>query len=268
MTALPPFDAHGNLPPGDYSPREAEFTARFVEVAGTTSRPPIYQGWTRLRGELLAVGLDARAHVLLDGSYTTSKLDPGDLDLVVEVSVADVPRDGDPALAPLLGLLQGPRMKTPYRCDAYPVFVLPATHPAYTAVTVGFRAYWRKWLGTDRAGREKGRDWRPVRVDTAVLPQLERLLLDQTLADQEQVTQLTGTLTSASLRTGTFEIDLGEDGIIAGKVDPASPRLLEGKHLGERYDFDLVERPRRQKLTEEISVEYTLLAVSASGSER
>jgi len=82
---LPPFDDHGNLPSGDYWPTEADFEGRFVNVAGSSSRENIYAGFKNHRAELLAAGVDDAASCMLDGSYTTSKLDPGDIDLVVEV---------------------------------------------------------------------------------------------------------------------------------------------------------------------------------------
>lgn len=151
---LPAFDAHGNLPAGDYWPTQADFEERFVHVHGSASRTEIYGGFTRHRGELLAAGVDSAADGMLDGSYTTSKLDPGDIDLVVEVGASLFLES-----ARLQELLSGPDAKPEFCCDAYPLIVFPENDPHYEAVTLRGRAYWRKWFGRDRQDREKGRVW-------------------------------------------------------------------------------------------------------------
>ena len=155
---LPAFDGHGNLPAGDYWPTSQDFEERFVRLQASATRLAIYLGWGRHRKDLAACGLVQTAAILLNGSYTTSKVDPGDLDLAVEVPISDSSDMCGP-MAPVFNLLQGPAMKPPYQCDAYPIPVLPASHPAHVAVTQAARAYWNKWFGTDRSGNAKGRVW-------------------------------------------------------------------------------------------------------------
>jgi hypothetical protein len=153
-TPFPAFNGDGNLPPGDYWPSTAEFEERFVSVTSSESRPLIYQGFNRHRTELLAQGVADVAPCLLDGSFTTNKCDPEDIDLVVEVDQST-----------LLGserlqqLLSGPNAKSDFLCDAYPLIVFDDNHPDYKAVTEAGRAYWTKWFGTDRLGNSKGRVW-------------------------------------------------------------------------------------------------------------
>ena len=155
---LPPFDDHGNLPSGDYWPTEADFEGRFVNVAGSSSRENIYAGFKNHRAELLAAGVDDAASCMLDGSYTTSKLDPGDIDLVVEVD-AFLFQDSER----LQELLSGPDAKPDFSCDAYPLLVLPEDHPQFEQITQKGRTYWHKWFGRDRANNPKGRVWATAR---------------------------------------------------------------------------------------------------------
>lgn len=153
-TPLPAFNGDGNLPSGDYWPSKAEFEARFISVADSSSRPLIYEGFNRHRIELLAHGVADEAPCLLDGSFTTNRLDPQDLDLVVEVD--EVAFLGSQRLQYLLG---GPSAKAEFCCDAYPLVVYDATHPSFASVTEAGREYWTKWFGTDRLGNPKGRVW-------------------------------------------------------------------------------------------------------------
>ncbi len=155
--SLPAFDpATGALPAGDYYPTQADFEARFVHVTSTT-RLAIHEGATRHASDLATAGVPGQAPCLLNGSYTTNKVDPGDIDLVVEV---------DEALylaSPVVQtLLAGPAVKSTHHCDAYPIVVLPAGHPDYKAVTEDARTFWHTFFGKDRANRAKGRVWRTV----------------------------------------------------------------------------------------------------------
>ena len=155
---LPAFDEHDNLPEGDYRPTEADFEQRFVDVQGSDSRTEIYDGFKHHRAELLAAGVDPAADCMLDGSYTTRKLDPGDIDLVVEVHAETYEQSSR-----LQELLSGPDAKADFLCDAYAVLVLPQEHPDFQAVTEKGRAYWRKWFGRDRQNHAKGRVWAKAR---------------------------------------------------------------------------------------------------------
>lgn len=160
-TELPEFNGDGNLPLGDYHPSASSFEARFVSVP-SLSRRDIYDGWGRHRAALAAAGAEASAKQLLNGSYTTAKQDPGDIDLVVEVIVPDSRPASVAARAAVLALLPGPGTKATYGCDAYPIVVVPPTDPNYANVTEKGYAYWLKWFGRDRQGREKGRVWATV----------------------------------------------------------------------------------------------------------
>jgi hypothetical protein len=158
--AIPLFTGEGTLPTGDFLPSRLEFEMRFVNTGDTLRRSSIYEGWNRHRRALIVAGSVPEAYQLLDGSYTTAKDSPGDIDIAVEVRV--LRGEALKSLTtddPVLNLLQGPRMKPRYDCDAYPIFVLPKSDPSYTSVTTGAIQYWTKWFGRTRTGTEKGRVW-------------------------------------------------------------------------------------------------------------
>ncbi len=157
---LPPFRDDGALPPGDYAPSRKDFEERFVGVAHGGRRQAIYAGWNLHRAALMAGGLPAATRQLLDGSFTTGKASPDDIDLAVEVPIDRRALDDlDPETHPILSLLQGPRTKPTHACDAYPIYSLPVQDPDYDAVTARLISYWTKWFGTTRSGLPKGRVW-------------------------------------------------------------------------------------------------------------
>jgi len=75
---IPPFDANGNLPPGIYTVTLLEIRKRY---AYTPLRNGLLAGFVRLAGALKAAGCRT---LYLNGSFITSKLDPGDYDAVWE----------------------------------------------------------------------------------------------------------------------------------------------------------------------------------------
>lgn len=152
--SLPPFSAEGLIPPGDFAPSKADFIARFV--APSDRRHEIFAGWTRHRKVLLDAGLHANTRQLLNGSFTTDKHEPGDIDIAVEVPMTKSELQTGP---PVLALLRGPSMKDGFDCDAYPILCLPTTDPEYGRVTVDAIRYWSKWFAQTRDGRIKGRVW-------------------------------------------------------------------------------------------------------------
>jgi hypothetical protein len=137
-----------------------EFERRFVETGDRGQRAAIYRGWNAHRHELVHAGMPEAARQLLNGSYTTAKESPGDIDIAVEVPLSHS-RDiaGLTPDHPILKLLLGFVMKPAYYYDAYPIYVLPKGDPHYASVTVRAIEYWTKWFGRSRSGTSKGRLW-------------------------------------------------------------------------------------------------------------
>lgn len=151
--ALPEF-VDGYLPEGDHCPTQAEFEQRFVAPA--ERRHVVYEGYNRHSKALRDAGVAATARCLINGSYATSKPDPGDIDLVVGIE------ERHAASCEVAALLSGPGTKEAFSCDAYAVLEYPEDHPHFKAVTQSAWAYWRTWFGRDRSGRPKGRVWATV----------------------------------------------------------------------------------------------------------
>jgi hypothetical protein len=79
-------------------------------------------------------------------------------------------------------------------------------------------------------------------------------------APEEQNEQLVvGFLNAANHRTGTFEIDLGEEGTVSGRVAKAD--ILVGITIGQRYEFRLSEVVTKDPLTGSTDASWVLLAV-------
>lgn len=160
--ALPDFDAAGNLPAGDYAPSMTEIKAQLVERFSSKTRPLIFQGWLKLQDEALQTGASAEVDVLLNGSFTTAKTNPNDLDLVVGIPTEC---DTSKEFATLAPLFRGKESIETYNCDAYCFPLLPENHPRYEPLTVKFREYWLKWFGTTREMTPKGRLWTRLGIE-------------------------------------------------------------------------------------------------------
>jgi hypothetical protein len=156
---LPGWTSSGALPVGDYWPTKDDFERRLVNVEGSKRRPIIYDGWKRHRAALMRAGCDAESKVLLNGSFTTVKKDPSDLDLVVFFRGDTRSPEDEEQVAATTQYLQGADMKAEFDCDAYPVLLLPEDHPDYATITRAGLHYWLRWFAKDRAGDSKGRVW-------------------------------------------------------------------------------------------------------------
>jgi len=162
VTGLPDFNEHGVLPSGDYFPTNAAFESRFVYSGDPAIRQPVYEGWIKHRQQLMMDGLAESSRQLVNGSFTTSKPDPNDIDIAVEFRV-----DGDMfenllPTSPIVRLLRGSKLKEHYKCEAYPIFCLPSDHHLYESVTLESIRYWTKWFGPTRENIPKGRVWTTV----------------------------------------------------------------------------------------------------------
>jgi hypothetical protein len=79
------------------------------------SRPEIADGLERLLEEWMAAPIDGE--VWVDGSFVTSKIDPGDVDIILRVT-SDFRDNANPAQVAALDLI-ATDLKASHRCDAY-----------------------------------------------------------------------------------------------------------------------------------------------------
>jgi hypothetical protein len=164
---LPAFDAHGNLPPKDLFPGAtvqrqgavvlpaslAEMYARYVAAYNSSkSRPAIWDGWMEHRRAIEALGITYAT--LVNGSFITNRLDPGDVDLCYLVDAADVNALTGPNQAAFRTLFDVAHCKKTYRCDPYSVSAYPLTHFRFQTM-INSITYWSNVFGVDRRGRAK-----------------------------------------------------------------------------------------------------------------
>ena len=91
--------------------------------------------------------------VWVDGSFTTQKIDPADVDIVLRVQ-ASFYNIGTPEQRAAIDWLQSD-LKTDYLCDSYVLFEWPESHPNYWFGEYLY-AYWMRQWGFSRSDVMKG----------------------------------------------------------------------------------------------------------------
>ncbi len=144
----------GYLPPGPNAATVDEVRQTFVDDFPTSvTRPVIFEHWKALVGAIKTIlPIDAQ---WIDGSFVTSKENPGDVDLATFLDGPTLDSLGPVPATLLKGLVGGPISKELHECDSYFVSVYPVGHPGRAAYEAA-RAYWDQWFGHDRAGNRKG----------------------------------------------------------------------------------------------------------------
>jgi len=148
------FNSNGYLEPGLHQMTIEEFEAAFVTpFPHSNTRANILVGYVKHHEDLATI-LDSFEE-FVDGSFTTNKNDPNDVDLVVLA-------DGDvvDALSPdqkarLSELVGGKLTQQKYLCDAYFCPTYPEMHPLFVH-TRPQRKYWMGEFGFDRCEVAKG----------------------------------------------------------------------------------------------------------------
>ncbi|MDA9415715.1 hypothetical protein XH81_12805 [Bradyrhizobium sp. CCBAU 25360] len=148
------FNGHGYLEAGLHVFDKEEFEALFVtSFPHSPTRKWIFDGYKQHCKEI--VDLVGACEQFLDGSFVTSKNDPGDVDLVmfIDATVVDaLPHEKQQAL---MQLVAGPDTKAKYLCDAYFCPVYPDGHPMSEPARAK-RKYWMGEFGYDRSDVPKG----------------------------------------------------------------------------------------------------------------
>lgn len=150
--AFPPGSPY--LPPGLHPATVDDVEATLVTgFPNSSTRREIFDGWMGLRDTMSNV-VSLRKQ-WLDGSYVTTKEDPGDADLVVHLDGTEVEALDAIAEATLKGLVAGPGTKAAWHCDSYPLVEYPPGH-ALRALYEQALSYWATFFGHDRSGVPKG----------------------------------------------------------------------------------------------------------------
>ncbi|GAB4017737.1 DUF6932 family protein [Spirosoma koreense] len=147
------FDNRGNLTPYELIHIDSldEFEQVFVTSFPLSStRLSIYVGMLEYI-EALGDGLNQLAYksnwrLWIDGSFTTNKLNPNDVDILSLLTDESSIRENKSLFEPLFGQ----NAFLTYRCDAY--FLLHNT----TVQSEDLVTYWKNQFGSDRNGFSKG----------------------------------------------------------------------------------------------------------------
>lgn len=148
------FNADGYLDAGLHQATLSDIKTHLVDTFPPTStRLKVYKGYKRHTEELETFGFPINQFV--DGSFVSSKKDPGDVDLL---GIADRKTvDALPAAERqrLNKLFLGEANKLDYECHTFFLASVPETDPAFAAFRAT-RKYWMGEFGFDRVDKPKG----------------------------------------------------------------------------------------------------------------
>ena len=148
------FNGHGYLEPGIHTMAKSDIETSFViSFPHSTTRQKILQGYEKHSQEV--VSLVGSCEQYLDGSFVTTKNDPGDIDMVIIMDATVVDALPLPEQLKLRELVAGPSTKSKYMCDAYYCPRYPAGHAMADAARQQHK-YWLGEFGFDRNDIPKG----------------------------------------------------------------------------------------------------------------
>lgn len=155
---IPGFDQNGNLPVGFIKPTIGEFKERFaVEFGNSRTRGDIFTRYIDYCERMNYLKVAVKQWV--DGSYTTNKENPNDIDLVTHIDALKV-NERIEIHEDLTKLLDNAHCKNQYRCDVYAIFIyskeFPDKYEYYKKVEEYWSKYWLKCFGHDRNENSKG----------------------------------------------------------------------------------------------------------------
>lgn len=119
----------------------------------SVTRHVVFAGYEKHRSELETLKIDIEQFI--DGSFTTSKVDPGDVDLVCFADAHIIDSLPPEKQDELLQLVRGPATRATHHCDAYFCATLPDTDPLFSKMRAQ-RKYWMGEFGFDRLDKPKG----------------------------------------------------------------------------------------------------------------
>lgn len=148
------LNADGYLDAGLHDMSVDQLESAFVAAFPTSkTRPQIFSGYQKHSAELSALGVPMEQFI--NGSFTTNKEDPGDVDLVCFADAESIDKLSPDQQAVFEKLVAGKATKASHHCDAYFCATVPETDPLYPQVRAN-RKYWMGEFGYDRTDKPKG----------------------------------------------------------------------------------------------------------------
>lgn len=162
------FNENGYLTPGFHDWTEREILEKLVlPFSESKTRLQNYTGYLQLCKILKDAAIPFEQWI--DGSFSTSKMDPGDIDLltVIDKDLLDaLPENVQNQIAVIF---RGKQTKAALNCDSFLLVKVPDNHPDFNCFRQN-RKYWMGEFGFDRGDLPKG----IVRTVTSPTPQQEK----------------------------------------------------------------------------------------------
>lgn len=153
LMVLPNCDNNGNLPEHDdfYRPTLNEFVARFVNIENRARREALYKKYEKYCKRFTKILFK----VWIDGSYTTTKPKPGDVDLTVHYDALKIEDLRNIHITERKYFFDKKYIHKTYECHTQYVPVYPKSDLRY-ALTEIQQDKWKKHFTKDRQGNRKG----------------------------------------------------------------------------------------------------------------
>jgi hypothetical protein len=151
---IPDFDENGNLPTGIINSSLQEFKHHFIiNFKESSTRPVILDGYSRYCDKLLPLNIATKQWI--NGSFTTNKVNPNDIDFVTHIDALKVDENFE-IQTKLLKICNTDETKKEFFCDVYFILLYPQEIPELYQHTINRINYWLKWFGHDRMMNPKG----------------------------------------------------------------------------------------------------------------
>lgn len=149
------FDENGNIAEGitdcDLPCIEVGFVDNFKTSSTRSKVFDMYMNYLRDIVEILGVSWDQ----LIGGSFTTSKMNPGDIDFVNFIEASPLYMLKDVAYK-FMTREEGEDSRSIYGVDAYLVPLYPSDNPKYHTITLPRTEYWLSFLSKDKFENDRG----------------------------------------------------------------------------------------------------------------
>ena len=152
---IPDFDNNGNLPPGIYRQSLDEFKQKFViDFFTSTTRHVIYNGYISYCKQVASFDIVSINWIV--GSFTTNKINPKDIDIVVHFD----PQKHRSMIDQLdfeiqFQYAQENDIKKTFNCHTFYIPIYPEEDPRYI-VTVKQFDYWKNIFSRDKKDNDRG----------------------------------------------------------------------------------------------------------------
>ncbi len=153
---IPDFDSNGNLPPGIVVTNVDEIKERCVlNFTDSPTRARIFDGYINYCRELISFNICPKQW--FNGSYTTNKNDPADIDIVNHLDANKVDELDEIGQENFWRLTEKTRVKSEYMCDLLAsIIVYPSESADLYVSSLKEIEFWLKYLGHDRNNNPKG----------------------------------------------------------------------------------------------------------------